>query len=68
MTLRDHLREWADHLHLCACLAARAHVPTHPDLTNAEPGPDWLRMLSMRERGVIEAMIAEGVWAPEEAR
>lgn len=66
MTLADALRAWADHLHQCAVLATRARVPTHPDLTSAGDGPDWLRMVSMRERAVLEAMISEGAWAPKE--
>ena len=66
MTLHDHLRQWADQIHRCAALAARASVPTHPDLTNAGDGPDWLRMTSVRERAVLEALMADGVWAPKE--
>ena len=57
------VRDQCEHLHRMAVLSLAARAPQHPALSN-DLSDDWLSYVSIRERRVIEAAMAAGVWSP----
>lgn len=63
--LPDALREWADWVYLQARLSAKTGRAMHPNLTTEGEAADWRTYCGQRERRLIEAAMAVGIWQPD---